>query len=114
MRSAMRRPRASTYPSTKRSAAARGLVHCAPHPCTLRFAAIFLRRRDRPISLRPAVAIELPRIPDFANEVEVEVGDDDVVDITRPFRQDLAARVAEITLAVEFADAPRLFPTRTV
>ncbi len=38
-----------------------------------------LKRRNCPIRFRPAVAEELPDVADFADHVEVHVGDHDVV-----------------------------------
>src|SRR5262245_15142692 len=37
-----------------------------------------LRRRDRLVRFRPAVAVELPGVAHLADQVEVEVGDYDV------------------------------------
>src|SRR5262249_4779166 len=52
------------------------------------------------------IAIELPLNAHFFNHVEVEIGCDQLVFIARSLRNDLSARIAEITLAVEFADVP--------
>ena len=66
-----------------------------------------LIRHDRPVSIRSTVAEELPRIADLADLVHIEIGDDKFVLITCADGEHLAARVAEIALAVEFADVPR-------
>jgi hypothetical protein len=60
------------------------------------------------------IAVELPRIAHVADHVEIEIADDDVVGGAGGAGEDLAARVAEVALAVEFADAPRLFPAGTI
>src|SRR5262249_24771597 len=75
---------------------------------------VILRRRDRTVRLGPAIAVELPEVTDLADHVEVEVADDDVVGVAGGGGQDLAARVAEVALPVELADAPRIFPAGTV
>ena len=63
---------------------------------------------DRPVRLGPAVAEELPGVADLADQVEVEVGDHDVVAVAAADGEHLAARVAEVALAVELADPPGL------
>src|SRR5581483_9563586 len=72
------------------------------------------RRRERPVGLRSAVAVKLPGVADFADHVQVEIGDDDVVGVARACGEDAAARIAEVTLAVELADAPGFFPAGSV
>src|SRR5690242_2107981 len=66
--------------------------------------------RDGRIRLRPPVTIKLPGIADLANQVEIKIRDDNVVGVPRAFGQNAAARVAEVTLSIEFPDPPRLFP----
>ena len=73
-----------------------------------------LRRGDRAVGFRAAVPVELPGVAHLADEVHVDVGDDDVVPVAAGFGDNLAAGVAEVALAVEFADAPGLFPPRAV
>ena len=68
---------------------------------------ILLVSHDRPVSIRPAVAEKLPCVADLADLVHIEIGDDEFVLVTRALGDDLAARVAEIALAVKFADVPR-------
>src|SRR5579859_2403498 len=55
------------------------------------------------------VAEELPGVAHFCDHVEVEIGDHDFVFVAAGLRDDLAARIAEITLAIEFAYIPRRF-----
>src|SRR6185436_257539 len=62
---------------------------------------------ERSVHIGTAVAEELPGLADFGNQVEVEVGGEDFVLIAAGLREDSAARVAEIALAVKFADVPR-------
>src|SRR6516162_3010255 len=91
-------------------------ITIARHHCAVSLYSIanWLRRRDRPIRLRPAIAIELPGVAHVTDHVEVEVAHDDVVGVAGGRGQDLAARVAEVALAVEFTDAPGIFPAGPV
>jgi len=50
----------------------------------------------------PAVAEELPRLADFADEIEIQVGRQHFVFIARGLREDLAARIAKVARSVEF------------
>src|SRR4051795_4308512 len=68
-----------------------------------------LQSNDPVVRLRTAVAIELPGVADFADLVHVEVGDDEGVLIARRDGEHLAARIAEVALAVKLADVPRRF-----
>ena len=74
-----------------------------------------LKRCNCSVRFGSAIAEELPDVADVADHVEVHVGDDDVILITL-FRlcDELPARVDEVALAVELADAPRFFPTRPI
>ena len=65
-------------------------------------------RGDRAVAFRPAVAEELPHLTDFRDHVEIEIRDDHFVFIPAGLRDDLAAGIAEVALAVKLADAPRL------
>src|SRR5436853_2489637 len=67
-----------------------------------------------PVAIRTPIAEELPSITHFANQIEIQVGDDQRVLIARRLRDDLSARIAEITLTIEFADVPRLFMTDAI
>ena len=62
---------------------------------------------DRAVKIRTAIAEELPRIADLADLIHVEVGDDQLILIACADGKHLPARIAEIALAVEFADIPR-------
>src|SRR3954451_20349126 len=68
-----------------------------------------LQSDDPVVRLRTAIAIELPRVADFADLVHVEVGDDERVLIARGHGQHLAARIAKVALAVKLADVPWRF-----
>src|SRR4051812_14980358 len=70
----------------------------------------FSGRRDCRVRLRAAVAIKLPGVADLANQIEIEIGDHDIVGVPRAFGQYAATRIAEITLAIKLADSPRLLP----
>ncbi len=61
------------------------------------------------IGLGAAVTVELPRVADLLNFVEVQVGDEELILVAAGLLDDFAARVAEITLAVKFADFPGSF-----
>src|SRR6266404_6023761 len=65
-------------------------------------------RGEWAVTVRAAVAEELPDIADFSDHVEIEVGDNQFVLVAAGLSDDLSPRSAEITLSVEFADAPRL------
>ena len=60
------------------------------------------------IRLRAAVAKELPRRADLLDRVEIEVGYQHFVLIAGGLGDDLAARVAEVALAVKLANIPGL------
>ena len=71
-------------------------------------------RGQRAVRFGTAVAIELPHSSYFLNHVEIEIGDQDFIFSAAGLRYDLAARIAEITLAVKLTDIPRLFPANTI
>src|ERR1700722_11010793 len=66
------------------------------------------------ISFGAAVAEKLPGLPHFRNHVEIKIGSQYLVFITAGLSENLAARIAEVTLAVKLADVPRLFRTHTI
>lgn len=55
-----------------------------------------LRCRHLPIKLRHSISEELPRIPQFAYQLEIHVGDDDFVLVAAGLLEDFAARVEEV------------------
>src|SRR4030095_16516362 len=63
---------------------------------------------QRIVSLRSPVAKELPNISNFANLVQIQSGNHQLVRIARRLSDYLAARVAEVALAVELTDVPGL------
>ena len=67
-------------------------------------------RRERSVSFGPAVAEELPDFPYFGDHVEVEVGDHDFIFIAAGLRDDLTARIAEITLRRRIRRCSTAFP----
>src|ERR1700682_709496 len=71
-------------------------------------------RRQRAVGFRTPVAIKLPDLPYFLDHVEIEIGDQHFVFIAAGLGEDLAARIAEVTLSVKLSDVPRLFPTNTI
>jgi|LakMenEpi03Aug12_release.lakeMendotaPanAssembly.Ray.scaffolds.fasta_scaffold846878_1 hypothetical protein len=74
-----------------------------------------LRSDDRRIGFRSAIAEKLPDIADFANHVQIHISHDDVIlGSFDALRYKLAARIAEVTLAVELAYPPGVFITWTI
>src|SRR5262249_28660081 len=71
-------------------------------------------RRERLIQIWASVAVELPLRSHVADEIEVEVGHDELVFVARRFGEDAAPRIAEVRRAVELADAPRRFVPNAV
>src|SRR5205807_2060183 len=67
-------------------------------------ALLFLNQRV--VGFRPPVAEELPNVTHFANLIQVQIGDDELIRITRCLCDYLAARVAKIALTVELAYVP--------
>ena len=61
------------------------------------------------VTFRPAIAEELPGVAHFANHVQIQIRDDQGILVTRRLGNDLPARFAEITLAIELANVPWLF-----
>src|SRR5437899_8155617 len=53
-----------------------------------------------PIHVRAPVPVELPGVPHLAYEIEIEVGDEELLVFLRSLRHDLAARVREVARAV--------------
>src|SRR5260370_11031681 len=64
--------------------------------------------RDFTIGFRAAVTVKLPGITDFLNFIEIQLRDEQFIFIAAGLLNDFPARVAEIALAVEFADLPRM------
>src|ERR1700680_2748240 len=58
------------------------------------------------VAFRPPVPEELPYFANFQDHVQVEVRHQHLILVTAGLGDDLAAGIAEITLAVELADAP--------
>src|SRR5713101_3223115 len=71
-------------------------------------------RCQRAVRLRTPVAIKLPDLSHFLDHVEIEIGDQHFIFIAAGLGEDLAARIAEIALAVKLSNVPWLFPTNAV
>ena len=71
-------------------------------------------RRQRSVGFRTPVAIELPDPSYFLNHVEIEIGDQHLIFVPAGLGDDLAARIAEVALAVKLADIPWRFPAHTI
>src|SRR5262249_39731107 len=69
---------------------------------------------QRTVTFRPPVAEKLPGLSYFGDHVQIQVCDDDLVFVATGLGDDLAARVAKITLAIELADLPRFFDAYAV
>src|SRR5260370_17172462 len=61
------------------------------------------------IAIRSSIAVELPGVSYFANQIQIQIRDHQRILITGRLRNDLSARIAEITLAIELADVPGPF-----
>src|ERR1041385_6586947 len=59
------------------------------------------------VALGPAIAEELPGVTDLANHVQIQISDHQRVLVSRSLGDNLPARIAKVTLAIEFADVPR-------
>src|SRR6267378_7005732 len=70
--------------------------------------------RDFSVGFRAAVAVELPGVADFLNFIEIQLRDEQFILIAAGLLNDFPARVAEIALAVEFADFPGSLRADTV
>src|SRR5688500_11974738 len=66
------------------------------------------------VSLRPAVPVELPHVPNLSDLVEIELRRDKLVLIATRLRDDLSARIAKIALPVKLSDVPRLLETDAI
>src|SRR5437868_11662372 len=71
-------------------------------------------RGERAVAFRPAVAEELPHVANFSDHVEIKVGNHQFVFVAAGLSDYLSPRRTEITLSVEFADAPRLLDAHAI
>src|SRR5712692_11019287 len=71
-------------------------------------------RRQCAVGFRTAVAIKLPDLSYFLDHVEIEIGDQQFVFVAAGLGEDLAAWIAEVTLAVKLSNVPRLFPSHAI
>src|ERR1700694_6023508 len=62
--------------------------------------------RDFSVRFRPAVTVKLPSIADFLNFIEIQFRDEEFIFVAAGLLNDFPARIAEVALAVEFADLP--------
>src|SRR5712692_6264853 len=70
--------------------------------------------RDFSVGFRAAIAVELPGVADFLNFIKIQIGDEELILVAAGLLDDFAARIAEIALAVEFANFPGSFGADTV
>src|SRR5882757_6013925 len=64
---------------------------------------------DLSVGFRAAIAIELPGIADFLDFIEIQFGNEEFILVAAGLLDDFPTRVAEIALAIEFADFPGSF-----
>src|SRR6185369_11038800 len=76
--------------------------------------AVYLFSDQLIVTVRPAIAEELPGVPHFSNHVEIQIGNHQRVLVARRLRDYLAAWIAEIALTVELADVPGLLVAHPV
>src|SRR5690348_18282197 len=69
---------------------------------------------DGPVGFRPPIPIELPRVANLLNHAEIEVGHHQFILVPAGHRDELAPRVAKVTLSVEFSDLPGFFDTHAI
>src|SRR2546429_623741 len=62
--------------------------------------------RDFSVGFRAAVAVELPGVAHFLNFIEIQLRDEEFIFVATGLLHDFPAWIAEIALAVEFADFP--------
>src|ERR1022692_903284 len=71
-------------------------------------------RGERAVAFRPAIAEKLPHLANFRDHVQVEVGHYHFVFIPAGLSDNFAAWIAEVALAVELTNTPRLLDTHAV
>src|ERR1051326_5218709 len=59
------------------------------------------------VHIRPPVAEELPRLPHFADHVQIQIRGQYFIFVARSLRHESPTRIAEVTLSVKLADVPR-------
>ena len=71
-------------------------------------------RGERAIAFWTTVAEELPDFTNFRNHIQIKVGHHDFVFIPAGLGDDFPPRIAEVALAIKFADAPGLLNTHSI
>src|SRR5207249_9175949 len=66
------------------------------------------------IALRSPITEELPRVPHFAYQIEIQIGNDDGILIAGRLSNNLSPGIAEVTLTVKLTDVPGLFMANTI
>src|SRR5437588_12229934 len=66
------------------------------------------------VAVRTAVAEKLPDVAYLGNHVKIKVGNHQLIFVAAALSDDLAPRVAEVALAVKFADVPWRFSAHAV
>src|SRR6185369_3143620 len=73
-----------------------------------------LIRHQQPITIRSPVAEELPRVSNFANHIQIEVGNYQCILVARRLRHELASWIAKVALPVKLTNVPWLLMAHTV
>src|SRR5262245_28307494 len=66
------------------------------------------------IRLGTAIAEELPGVAHFADLIEIEISDHQLVLVAARLREDLTTRITEVRLTVELADLPRFLEAHAI
>src|SRR3954471_9325910 len=62
---------------------------------------------ERLVEVRPPIAEELPLRTHLLDDIEIQIGDYELLALAPRFRQDLAAGIGEIARSVEVPEVPR-------
>src|ERR1700687_1271876 len=74
----------------------------------------FLVRHKRLIGIRSPVTEKLPCVAHFANQIQIQIGDNQCVLITWRLSNDLPARITEVALPVKLANVPGVFVANAI
>src|SRR5690242_8283118 len=74
--------------------------------CLIRGCCLPALCRQWSIRLRPSIAEELPDFSHFLDHLEIQICDNNFIFVAACLRDDLASRIAKITLPVELSDIP--------
>src|SRR6266705_620239 len=69
---------------------------------------------DFAVGFRAAITIELPGITNFLNFVKIQIRDEQFILVAAGLLHNFSSRIAEVALAIKFADLPRSFRANAV